>query len=214
MVLETLAAFGPATQTADVQRVPEGKHGGEPNRARRRLLARVFEKHNPDYVVTIESDVVFNSWWLSALLHWYGKLWRPSGPLTLRGQGLATISPYRGAAHQHSERFHAEGLVTRYQTGGVCHLIPRWWYEEGKRPKGWMAWIKREKDGDWPEGCGGWDFMMAEQAKREGLAFAVMSPSLVDHDPGEEGGTSGSSLYRDRAVDFVGEEALWEPTRD
>lgn len=193
--------------------VPHGEHGGEPNRARRRALYKVFDgewDQGFEFVVTIESDVIVHPTWLSRLMSFLDQCSQFPGNLALNGVTLATISPYRSTAYSGDEQLHPYGTWARRKaTGGVCHVITREWYEQGKRDGGWMAWERRiEKDGrvDWPEGCGGWDHMMSVDATRGGIYFAVMIPSLVDHQPGDEGGTSGSSLAFDRAIDFIGEQ--------
>ena len=185
----------------------DGKDGGDPNRARRRILYEFFEGEwgdGSDFCVTIESDLVFHPLWLQRLLQIYEVARQPDESLEIDGHALATLSAYRGWAHRANEIITQDGWVFRRQTGGVNHLITRQWYERGKEPAGWMAWEKRV-DGDWPPRSGGWDFMMARQATGHQLLFGCMMPSLVDHVPGSEGTTSGSRLVNDRALDFPGE---------
>lgn len=184
-----------------------GRDGGDPNRARRRSLYEAFEGEwddGSDFVVTIESDLVFHPHWLKFLMKMYEVAKQSDGSMLVDGHHLATLSAYRGWAHRANEIISQDGWVYRRLTGGVNHLITRWWYEKGKEPQGWMSWEKREGD-DWVPRAGGWDFMMARQAKSMGLLFGCLMPSLVDHVPGDEGTTSGSKLVGDRALDFPGE---------
>ena len=186
-------------------------HGG-PNRCRRRSLWRAFEReqelHGAPFVITIESDLVFNPNWLFVLLRLYAATKGLNGHPAIYGTRLATISPYRGMAFRSGE-VHRDTFTIRDRTGGVCHLITRDWYERGKMMDGWMAWerVTWGEDGvpEWSDGGGGWDHVMGEQARKENMKFACLKPSLVDHVSGPEGGTSGSSLAGDRAMDFVGE---------
>lgn len=198
-----------------------GRRRKGPNRNRRLSLWRVFEDFKKEFpfVVTIESDAVFHPSWLKKLIQFYMESAQPDGTMKNEGWSLATISPYRSRLGSTAETDHGT-WVHRQQTGGVCHLIPREWYDRGKEKDGWMAWemiedwnnndvvwgLANKPNPVWGARTGGWDYKMVQQAHRMGRTFGCLKPSLVDHRPGPEGTTSGSRIgVTDHAVDFVGE---------
>jgi GT2 family glycosyltransferase len=142
-----------------------------------RTIKYCFSRSNDPYVITIDSDVLFNPQWLNKLLE---------GLDMVKDIKVAGLSVFNTVFYHPIMSEYNDFLYEKSNLGGFCAALNR------------DIFMRQDLRVDQ------WDWSYVELANKEGYRWFCTRPSYVQHF-GAHGKSSSLDGYYDTADDFVGE---------
>ncbi len=137
-----------------------------------------FSKTDDKYLITIDSDVIFNKEWMNKLLQGYCSI-----PINIPIAGVTAFNVTE--THPILNPNFNDLLFEKVNIGGFCAMINRDLLLDNLR-------------------VDQWDWAYVDKAQSKGYRFFSLNKSYVQH-IGQHGKSVGGNGYYDRALDFVGE---------
>lgn len=166
-----------------------GTRNDRPLGCDRNVLRAVYNtlSWNPQWVCTVDSDMVLHPRWMVVLLE---------ALTTLQAQGVnvGALTAFNSRQHRTLGTF-APGIVRKNSIGGPCTLIRVDILRE-------LA-LQQKATIYWGRGEPGWDWKLTHYLRDRKIEMAALSPSYAQH-IGEQGAHAIAGSGFDAANDFVG----------